>query len=269
MASIGIMLACDKTCTVIFLSLILMTAGFVLTLMGWFAPPMNNFVLNVRMEGPIALLIGAVFMLCSCLMCALDQGKCFQCCYKHRNRIMKNASQLEAERLHSTNWTTSQIDDLTDDYAGGEPGENRIDHSMVMVNHSAQVDDPFHKNKETRKLHKGYQPVASEEDNTEVPNTSHMNSCNNKPVREQINTRKFNNIQSSRPLNCPVGNKQNRSLGRSTVYTDFCSNQPECPLTPKARHLRFPNQAKDANVNNSDVIICSNNTLHEDTEVAK
>ena len=173
---------------------------------------------------------------------------------------MKNEPQLDAERLHShsTNWTTSQIDDLTDDYAGGEPGENTVGHAVVMVNHTARVDDRFHKTEHTRKLHKGYQPVASEEDHSEVPNTSHMSSCNNKPVREQINTRKFNNIQSSRPLNCPAGNKQNRSLGRSAVYTDFCSNQPECPLTPKARHSRFVAQTKNTIVNNADSM-CSNN----------
>ena len=75
------MVECGKTCFVIFLGLILMTAGFVLTLTGWFAPPSNNFVLAVRMGGPITLLVGFVFLLCSCLMCSVEQGKCCRCCY--------------------------------------------------------------------------------------------------------------------------------------------------------------------------------------------
>ena len=70
---------CGETCVVIFLSLILMTADFVLTLMGLFAPTgcMNNFVNNVRMGGPLGLLIGFLLMLLSCILCAIDQGKCY------------------------------------------------------------------------------------------------------------------------------------------------------------------------------------------------
>ena len=105
---------CGKTCAVIFLSLVLMTAGFVLTLMGWFAPPMNNFVNNVRMGGPIALLIGFLLMLLSCMLCAIDQGKCCHQCHRdsqsHRNNyrstetllISNNHSITMGDKTHVT-----------------------------------------------------------------------------------------------------------------------------------------------------------------------
>jgi hypothetical protein len=77
-----------------------MTAGFVLTLMGWFAPPMNAFVLNVRMGGPIALLVGFVFMLCSCLMCAVNQGRCCTCCYPRKTLPASKAPVLNGPVIH-------------------------------------------------------------------------------------------------------------------------------------------------------------------------
>ena len=86
---------CEKTCVVIFLSLILMTAGFVLTLMGWFAPPMNNFVLNVRMGGSVALLTGFLLMCISCILCSVDQGKCCQQCNKNLRRHKDNYRRKE------------------------------------------------------------------------------------------------------------------------------------------------------------------------------
>lgn len=72
---------CSKVCWVIVTSLILMTGGFVLTLAGWFAPPISDSVIRVRMAGPGALLAGAVLLFLSCIMCAYTQRKCCSCCY--------------------------------------------------------------------------------------------------------------------------------------------------------------------------------------------
>ena len=77
---------CSKTCVVIFIALIVSTAGFVLTLTGWFAPPLNDFVHYVRLTGPVILLVGFVIMLISCAMCSFVQGRCCECCYKYSDR---------------------------------------------------------------------------------------------------------------------------------------------------------------------------------------
>ena len=94
---------CTKTCCVIYISLILMTAGFGLTLMGWFAPPMNHFVLTVRTGGPITLLIGSVLLLCSCFMCAVNQGNCSQCCYHRHMQFIGGKPKLHDD--HNCNTT--------------------------------------------------------------------------------------------------------------------------------------------------------------------
>ena len=170
------MLECGKTCTVIFLSLILMTAGFVLTLMGWFAPPLNNFVLNVRMGGPIALLVGFVFLLCSCLMCAVEQGKCCHCCragFKDEDLLPVETNQTgngPVIRRESEIFAESAVDDLG---MYGDRASPRVDRSMVMVNHRAEQDQPHeydatadfeNKHKLAPSNGKGYHTVATEDD---------------------------------------------------------------------------------------------------------
>ena len=98
---------CTKTCCVIYVSLILMTAGFGLTLMGWFAPPMNHFVLTVRTGGPITLLIGSVLLLFSCFMCAVDQGNCCQCCYDRHRELIGRKPKLHDD--HNSNTTQRHV----------------------------------------------------------------------------------------------------------------------------------------------------------------
>ena len=73
---------CSWTFMLVYISLLLTTAGFVLTLSSWFAPPINRFVHTVRIVGPCALVSGFALLLTSCLACALDQGRCCRCCYR-------------------------------------------------------------------------------------------------------------------------------------------------------------------------------------------
>ena len=61
----------------------MMTAGFVLTLAGWFAPPITDTVLRVRMAGPVTLLLGFVLLVFSYILCAIEQQKCSECCYQY------------------------------------------------------------------------------------------------------------------------------------------------------------------------------------------
>ncbi len=61
----------------------MMTAGFVLTLAGWFAPPITDTVLRVRMAGPITLFLGFLLLLFSYILCAVEQDKCSECCYQY------------------------------------------------------------------------------------------------------------------------------------------------------------------------------------------
>jgi hypothetical protein len=95
-------MACSKTCVVILLALILSTAGFGVTIMAWFAPPMNSFVVGARLAGPITLLVGLVMLVISCFLCAFVQDKCCECCYtfssgKHSPYDMENIFQPNSQ----------------------------------------------------------------------------------------------------------------------------------------------------------------------------
>ncbi len=70
-------LDCSRVFSVAFVGLIVATTGFCLTLVGWFALPINNTVRGVRLDGPVLLLIGFMILFISCLMCAIEQNKCF------------------------------------------------------------------------------------------------------------------------------------------------------------------------------------------------
>ena len=84
-----------------------MTAGLGLTLMGWFAPPMNHFVMTIRTGGPITLLIGSLLLLCSYFMCAVDQGNCCQCCYHHYKQFIDRKLKLHDD--HNRNTTQRHV----------------------------------------------------------------------------------------------------------------------------------------------------------------
>ncbi len=66
-----------------FLALITMTAGFVLTLAAWFAPPRSDAVLRVRIAGPATLTVGFCILVFSYILCAIEQSRCSNCCYDY------------------------------------------------------------------------------------------------------------------------------------------------------------------------------------------
>ena len=257
MASIGIMLDCNKTCTVIFLSLILMTAGFVLTLMGWFAPPMNNFVLNVRMGGPIALLIGFVFMLCSCLMCAIDQGRCFQCCHKRKNRPMKIKHKKHRTMNDNNPWIlrSSKTDDIN--YTDGESGSNVVDESIIIVNHTAQVKD------QKDQYHKGYQLVDTEdkqsdrEDILQGKSIMQGNASSNPQQTQRSSKNTTAHFQLSHTPHSYVEGDCYNLKGKSKKHSSVNSHQglcmpSQCQLTPnKSRRLECDNHSESTIVQSS------------------
>ncbi len=64
-----------------FVALITMTAGFVLSLAAWFAPPRSDAVLRVRIAGPATLTVGFCILVFSYILCAIEQSRCSNCCY--------------------------------------------------------------------------------------------------------------------------------------------------------------------------------------------
>ena len=271
-----------------------MTAGFVLTLMGWFAPPMNNFVLNVRTGGPIALLVGFVFMLCSCLMCAVNQGKCCQCCYKtktitkppvlngpiiHRRAVADTCVDSPVKRhvgrdhsvvvanqqtldyppqnvdflhvdmsqqkthysgvcvnQHKTGFASPSVN-MQSDYTDAAINHQKMKSSNVTVNHRIAGHDrqDYHSDNENHLPvggkdncvdHKGYQLVASDD--------------------ETVSDRKMPTYKASSVTACPhqipCGKHRNNNTAQNMVCASvmrpgdgyLCTNQPQCPLTPKA-----------------------------------
>ena len=70
----------------VYISLITITAGFVLTICSWLAPPLNAFVHNVRIIGLVCLGSGGGFLACSCLIGAINHGKCCSFCYRNQSK---------------------------------------------------------------------------------------------------------------------------------------------------------------------------------------
>ena len=220
-----------------------MTAGFVLTLMGWFAPPMNNFVLSVRkMGGPIALLIGFVFMLCSCLMCAIDQGRCFQCCFKGKNKRMKTKHNKHSTMNDNNPWIlrSSKTDDINS--TDGESGSNVVDESIIIVNHTAQMKD------QKDQYHKGYQLVDTEDNQSDREeilqrNTSMQGSVSSNPQQTQRSSKNTTaHFQLSHTPHSYVEGGYYNIKGKSKKYPSVNSHQglcipSQCQLTPNKSKL--------------------------------
>ena len=71
---------CSKVGALVFMGLMIMTAGFVLTLAGWFAPAIKMSVVRVRTAGPSMLLFGFSCLVLSCIICSVQQRRCSKCC---------------------------------------------------------------------------------------------------------------------------------------------------------------------------------------------
>ena len=71
---------------VMLLGLMVMTAGFFLTMAEWFAPVKNDAVPKVRLTGPLCLGTAFTLLILSCLCCAIEQYNC-EC-----DDVMKDAS---------------------------------------------------------------------------------------------------------------------------------------------------------------------------------
>ena len=69
----------------VYISLIVLTAGFVLTICSWLAPPLNSFVDNVRVIGIVSLAVGSAILSISCIVSALNHGRCCGICYRFSN----------------------------------------------------------------------------------------------------------------------------------------------------------------------------------------
>ena len=118
---------CPKAGALVFLGLVLMTAGFVLTLAGWFAPPINEAVLRVRLAGPVTLLVGLALLAISCCLCAFQQRKCCSCCYPgapgHSADI--EHTQMSPLLLREMRQAMDRCGASTSTAAGGPGGEGR------------------------------------------------------------------------------------------------------------------------------------------------
>ena len=107
---------CSRVFVVVFTGLILATAGFFLTLAGWFAPPINNSVRGVRLAGPIMLVVGLTILLCACLSRALGHNECCSQCIQfysaHRKQIKQRHLAKAAATLHVTENMGTQFNPL-------------------------------------------------------------------------------------------------------------------------------------------------------------
>ncbi|KAK2162623.1 hypothetical protein LSH36_95g06019 [Paralvinella palmiformis] len=125
---------CSRVFIVVYCGLVLATAGFCLTIAGWFTPSNNSFVYGVRRAGPVLLCFGILVIIGSCLMCAIKQDRCFDSCvrcYRDRKRrlLQRHLAQAVAD-LHAAR------NHVTDD------GQSVLD----RLNHSCEVCDAIRRN---------------------------------------------------------------------------------------------------------------------------
>lgn len=109
-----------------------------LTLCSWLAPPLNNVVYSVRILGLVSLLIGSLILGCSCLVGALNNGKCCKCCYilnnintnkkKRANRNKSNADDSEVIE------NSAAVFNSTVTVKQGEQAETRIVENNIANN---------------------------------------------------------------------------------------------------------------------------------------
>lgn len=107
-------MGCPTMFIFVYFSILMLTAGFVLTVCSWLAPPLNNFVYRVRTLGLLSLAIGSLMLGSSWVIGFHNKGRCIkirQCC---------NGGVSDNERKMDKN------------YIGG---------SVIMVNPDARMCD--------------------------------------------------------------------------------------------------------------------------------
>ena len=165
-----------------------MTAGFVLTLSSWFAPPINSFVHSVRVIGPATLIAGFIFMVLSCLVCAVKKGKCCALCYYFilRDKFGPQCSEDPETSLplHTELETffkrkpTKAVDEIS--VSSCKLGKNRIVSAAEKENHrtlrAASLTE-LGKTSSPRKKMKGYRQLL-EEDTMSLSDSHLAGACN-------------------------------------------------------------------------------------------
>ncbi|KAK2162622.1 hypothetical protein LSH36_95g06022 [Paralvinella palmiformis] len=131
---------CSRIFSVVFTGLVLATAGFCLTLAGWFAPPINDSVRGVRLAGPILLVVGLLVLALSCLICAIKQERCcYDCVQLYRDR-RKRAQQHHLEKAAARLRVTPNVT-LLDQSCATSCDDVHADSSLpVSRDHFAQAD---------------------------------------------------------------------------------------------------------------------------------
>ena len=128
--------------TAVFVGLMMMTAGFVLTLAGWFAPPITDTVLRVRMAGPVTLLLGFVLLMFSYILCAIEQQKCSECCYQYiRAREKENdIRSCDDSDTMMTSPNGMHIDHvITQNHVASSEHHSIPDQIQILQQHLAQL----------------------------------------------------------------------------------------------------------------------------------
>lgn len=86
----------------VYISLILLTAGFVLTICSWLAPAVSAFVANVRVMGIALLSFGCLTLSISCFVSVINHGKCCFFCYAKKEEDPYCIPHVIANTLLST-----------------------------------------------------------------------------------------------------------------------------------------------------------------------
>lgn len=89
---------CSKVFIVAYVGLIISTAGFCLTLAGWFAPPISPPVEGVRIAGPCIFIVGTLVLFFSCLMCAsVQQRCCTECAHLYADSTEERSFHVQVQ----------------------------------------------------------------------------------------------------------------------------------------------------------------------------
>ena len=106
----------SKICVMIYLGLGLATAGIVLTLASWFAPPVTTYIARMRVTGPSLFISGCGVLVLTCIACAIKQNDCLPKCKITVTRGKQQRASIETYSLDSVDESLEEKNAQTDEY---------------------------------------------------------------------------------------------------------------------------------------------------------
>ena len=232
---------CSRVFVVVYMGLILATAGFCLTIAGWFTPSTNEniSVHGVRRAGPVLLVLGVVLLIGSCLMCAVAQNRCCDQCVSCYHDSRKQVLQRHLAR------TVSELQHTTDNHV--------ISSNQVVLN---DIQQPCQECSLARADYLMYMPPGGDLNPQHIhQNHSHSNYAREQSANQSPRFQRILQMDQSRssPQSCGYHESDGTTDSAGTPSTIPIHNQTivnPSPVILKQLRSHIPRHDVRRNMNN-------------------